>query len=479
MARKAAPWAAAGVILVAALAVWGAWTAQLGRSNNLMTLQLEAERQRNFMELTSRVQILQGLMAKGLAAGSASQNMLYMGEVYRHTTAAVSNFMALPLPGPLSASTGKFLNQVGDFAYSVARNEAAGRKMTDQQRSELRRLQKEADALARQMQQIGAAAAQTGFRWTAVQSGGPVTANAAGWLRPPRGLPDQDQDQDQAPMNLLPGGFEQVGPQMDRLPVLTYDGPFSDHLQKRKPAMGGELLSEADARQRAMSYIPVGTAYLPVDSVQVNGPIPAFAFRFAPAAAAQGARPTDFTLTVEVTQAGGHLLSLLNARIAGNPTMDLERAKEEGLSYLEAHGFAGMAPTFGTAEDGFATVQYVAKHQGALAYPDQVKIRISLDNGEVVGFDASQYVMNHRERGALAKPAVVPTEAARALNPDLQVERVQMALIPTEAGDGEVLAYEFLGHLEDETFLVYVNAETGHEERILQMLLTEEGTLAL
>ena len=49
----------------------------------------------------------------------------------------------------------------------------------------------------------------------------------------------------------------------------------------------------------------------------------------------------------------------------------------------------------------------------------------------------------------------------------------------SEAGDGEVLAWEFRGTLGEETYLVYVNAHTGLEERILQMLITESGTLAL
>jgi spore germination protein len=470
LTRKTMAALAAGILLVGLLAVWGVWTARLQQENRALALQLEVERQRNFSELTARVQNIGGMLAKGLAAGSVSQNMFYLSESYRHATAAVSHLMALPLPGPLSASAGRFLNQVGDFAWSVVRAEAAGRPMTREQRGELRRLQAEAALLAEQLQAAGNGAGDGQFRW----AGQPATL--AGLLR---GGLRKPQTQDQAPVSLLPGGLAQVGPQMDRLPVLTYDGPFSDHLEHRSPALGGTLLSEEEARQRAFSYIPGGERYTVVDSQRMDGQVPAWSFRLAPTAAASGARPVDYTLVVEVTQEGGHLLSLLNARLAGNLTMGLERAQEVGLSFLSAHGFAEMIPTWGTVRDGFATVQYAGRHRGVTVYPDQVRLRIALDNGEVVGVDARLYVMNYRDRGSLEQPAVTRRQAAGALNPLLQVERVTLALIPTEAGDGEVLCYEFLGSVDGETFLVYVNAKTGHEERILQLLFTDEGTLAL
>lgn len=458
----------AGLVAAAVLAVWGAWTVHLTRQNRALAYELEAERQRNFSEMISHVEAMRGLMGKSLAAGSTRQNALYMGEVYRRASLAAANFMALPLPEELGAATGKFLNQIGDFSYSVVRGEAAGRPMDEQQRAELARLYQAASDLTAQLRQTGQAAVNEGFRFA--RAGAGLSDLFTAW-RARRGAGGADPLQDQAQKHLLPPGIDQVGPQMDQMPVLVYDGPFSDHLEQRVPAMGGPDITAEEARARALAYLPEGVTADVLQVAQRSGRIPVFAVRLAPG---EG-RPA---MTVDVAKAGGHLVSYINARPAGAPKLTLEDAREAGLAYLAAHGWTDMEPTYGEVADGFATVQYVYAPGGVRVYPDQVKVRVALDNGEVVGVDARSYVMSHRERGGL-EPAVTREQARAAVNPELAVEEVRLALIPTEAGDGEVLAWEFRGTLGEETYLVYVNAHTGLEERILQMLITESGTLAL
>ncbi|OTA40311.1 MAG: hypothetical protein A6D92_19620 [Symbiobacterium thermophilum] len=96
----------------------------------------------------------------------------------------------------------------------------------------------------------------------------------------------------------------------------------------------------------------------------------------------------------------------------------------------------------------------------------------------MLGVDARQYLTNHRRR-TLPRPRLTPDEARSRLNPHLEVSRVQLALIPDAAGTGEVLTYEFQGKIGDEVYLVYINAETGAEEQILQLIVTDGGTFTL
>ena len=54
---------------------------------------------------------------------------------------------------------------------------------------------------------------------------------------------------------------------------------------------------------------------------------------------------------------------------------------------------------------------------------------------------------------------------------------MELTLIPTDAG-GEVRCYEFLCETEDEQeILIYINAVTGEEERIIILLKSDGGTL--
>ena len=43
----------------------------------------------------------------------------------------------------------------------------------------------------------------------------------------------------------------------------------------------------------------------------------------------------------------------------------------------------------------------------------------------------------------------------------------------------EKLTYEFRGKLGEETYLIYINAETGREENVLKLIETENGTLTM
>lgn len=488
MTKRAVGWVAVAVLAVGMIALWGAFTMNLGWHGRGLALQLESERQRNFAELVHNVQNIQGLLGKGMVAGSVQQNMLYMGEVNRRASLANMNFMALPLPGPLSAGAGKFLSQVGDFAYSVARSEAAGRPMTAAQRQELGRLQANSTALAAELQTVGARAATDSFRWVVPAPRFSDLFTAAGWRRLRLGKPEQSQP----PKSLIPAGLEAVGPQMDRLPVLVYDGPFADQRMSRAPALSGAAVSADAALTRALAVLPMSSEYRLVQTVERKGVPEAFSFRLTPAGATDGpavvagprtrgartAGGPNYSVVVDIAKAGGHLVSFVNARLPGAARLTLAQARDIGRDYLNRQGYSDMVATYGEAVDGIATIQYASRVRGVLIYPDQVKVRIALDTGEVTGVDARSYVMAHRDRGAQV-PAVTRAEAARALNPDLQVSRVQLALIPTEVGDSEVLAYEFLGTLGNQTYLVYVNAKTGLEERILQLLTTGNGTLAL
>ena len=100
------------------------------------------------------------------------------------------------------------------------------------------------------------------------------------------------------------------------------------------------------------------------------------------------------------------------------------------------------------------------------------------DSGGVVSFEPHAYRRNPGARGP-APPAVSADEAAERVDSSLTILSRQLALIPT-GGEYEVLCHEFKcqnadgGHV-----LVYVNAATGQQERILLLLEDENGTLVI
>ncbi|MEC1912117.1 PepSY domain-containing protein, partial [Bacillus spizizenii] len=56
-------------------------------------------------------------------------------------------------------------------------------------------------------------------------------------------------------------------------------------------------------------------------------------------------------------------------------------------------------------------------------------------------------------------------EAKSKLNKNVQVRETRLALITNELGQ-EVLCYEMLGTIENDTFRMYINAKAGSEEKV-------------
>ena len=110
-------------------------------------------------------------------------------------------------------------------------------------------------------------------------------------------------------------------------------------------------------------------------------------------------------------------------------------------------------------------------------YPDLIKVKVALDNGEILGFESTGYLNNHTER-KISKNIISKDEAKKTLNKNLNIKSEQLAIIPTEYKT-EILCYEFKGTVEDREFLVYINAETGVEEDILVIYNTPNGTLTM
>lgn len=472
--RSKLTWLPLGILVLAGLAVWGLWTWRLTAANRDLAHNLEAQRQRSFSDVAYHVEQIQGLLGKGLATGTTSQNMRYMSDVYHHAQAAVGSFTSLPLPQEVSASTGKFLQQTGDFAVSLLRNEAAGREMTQAQRDELARLRNESANLSTQLQGIMAEYQQGGFRWNP-----PIRFSWSTLFQGISPAAKTPATQDQAPASMLSEGWNQMATALEKLPVMIYDGPFSDHLADRTPAVSGPPVTQEEAEQRIQAYLPGAENYTVAEVAEVNNNLPAYSFRLAPTGGKATHRNTlAHTAMVEVARNGGYLVQLMNSRIVGEPTLDLDRAKQIGRAYLNNLGYENMKATYGQTADGTATIAYAYAENGVVMYPDQIKVKVALDNGEILAVDARQYLMSHHRR-TLPQPAISSAEAQEKLHRELTVERAQLALIPDLSGSGEILTYEFLTKMGEETYLVYINAETGAEEQILQQVETDGGTFAL
>ena len=135
-----------------------------------------------------------------------------------------------------------------------------------------------------------------------------------------------------------------------------------------------------------------------------------------------------------------------------------------------------MKKTYSLKEYGVITINYAYEERDVIVYPDLIKVKVALDNGDVLGIETTGYLNNHETRNIDKTNIISSKEAAKLANEDLKIEETRLAIIPTEF-ETEVFCWELKGTVGNRDFLLYVNAKTGKVEDILVIIQTDNGTL--
>lgn len=434
------------VLLLASL-IWGG----MQRMERVRAETLQAAQfQRALFELVAQVEQTELLLAKSLVSGTDAQRVLLLTDVWRQAFGAQANLNQLPLGTISLMRTSQLLTQAGDYAYLLARRAAQGEAISEEQWQTLGELQRQVGIVAQQLHDVIETAAGGRMSWDEMQR---LTRRRL----------------DDGP-NSFRDGFERLELQLVEFPTLIYDGPFSDHIQQREPKglTGGDIDAE-QARRIAREFLPHDLSDRDVhDRGEVEGPIPAFSVR---------AARRDGLIDVDVSRQGGHVVWMLDNRAINETRMDVEEAVGRAQEFLKERGMPDMQPTWSSVVAHRAIVPFAFVQDDVIVYPDLVKVTVALDNGEVIGYEALGYLMSHHERD-IPRPELTEEEARKRINPLLSVGRGRLALIPLETLD-EVLAWEFHAEADGDPYIVYINALTGDEERILKLLDTDEGTLVI
>ena len=431
---------AALVVALSAAALSGY---SLARKNRTV---IEYAYQRALGELNDYVANIDIALEMGKYAASATQLDGLSAKLWREAGLAKNMLGQLPVDAAELNNTYKFLSQVGNFCRALSERVAKGGTITDEEADNMRQLSEYARTISGQLAQM-----QSDLEAGRLDLGEVAAAM-------------QEQAGGEAPVNIN-DGFHEMEEGFEDYPTLLYDGPFSDHIQQQEPRLlkAHDAVSAAAALEAAKKL--TGSVSLAAAG-ETKGNLPCYIF-------------SADTLQVSVTKTGGIVQSFLNSRTINEAHLSIEQALDKGRQALEKMGYTGFAQRYYDLNNGVLTINYACREDDVVYYPDLVKLGVAMDNGEVVRFNASGYVMNHTER-TLPAVKVTREQALARLSPLLTAKgEAGLALIPTDAGT-EMLCHEF--HCEGdngEQVLVYVDVTTGEEERILILVENETGVLTL
>lgn len=183
----------------------------------------------------------------------------------------------------------------------------------------------------------------------------------------------------------------------------------------------------------------------------------------------------DEVKSIAVSQKGGHIVYMNYYREVKEEKINPDQALEIGKKFLEEKGYPNMKETYYMMQSGNIVINYAYMQDDVTVYSDLIKLKIALDNGEILGMELAGYLNCHEERN-IDKEIISKEKAKENLNKEIEIISEGLAIIPTEFLT-EILCWEFKGKVDDNEFIVYINAKNGEEEDILMIINTPNGTL--
>lgn len=403
-----------------------------------------------FFELVDYVQNVETYLAKSLISSTPEHGAETLTQLWREANLAQAYLSRLPIESQELSNTEKFLNQVSDYSYSLSRKNIYNEKLSDEDFKNLEELHNYSVELENTLNQLSEDLNSGRFAWGELTKKGTIAFA-------------QQVD------NISKESFSNMEQNFHEYSGLIYDGAFSEHLTNTEPkGLTGEEIDENKAKQKVEEF--VGKENIKETSnlgYFENATIPAYGFTVT--------KNNEETLNISISKKGGHIVYMNSNREVNAEVITQEEANEKGKEYLDSKGFPNMKETYYLKQDGIVTINYAYNQGKVTVYPDLIKVKVALDNGEILGLEATGYLNNHSVRD-IKNIKISIEEAKKDLNKNLEIISEGMAIIPTE-WKTELLCYEFKGKVDDKEFLVYINAENGREEDVLVITNTPNGTL--
>lgn len=443
------------VILAVALVGVGAWAAYQNQLTKDYRIALTNDYQRLFHDTKAHIANVQVALSKALLSESKEQNILLLTQVIQQASLAQDKLSQLPVSHSDISKTQKYLTQVADYTYSVVKDHLEKEKLDSDQRDTLNKLQEYSTYLTRELSEL-------------------QDKIIKGEVAIGRVEKKQQEELKETNENMLNTSLIKLEESMTEYPELIYDGPFSDQVMNMKPkGLGSKVVSRDEAIKIATEFLGEDKQWK-LESFEEGehfdeaANIPSHTFRVS---TVDDESQEGY---ISVSKQGGHVVWMANPRDIGSIRLSMKQGQEKALEFLKEKGYENMEPNYSLRYDGMALYNFAYTENDITIYPDLIKVKVALDTGEIVGFEAAAYLHAHHDRD-IPEPELTQEEAREKVRLDYSIDSIRLAIIPK--GSKEVLCYEFKGKYKEHDYIVYINAVNGKEEQILQIIEDENGTL--
>jgi len=427
---------------IAGTAIWGY---QEHQEKNEILIQAENTYQRAFHELTYHMDLLHDKIGVALAVSSNERLSPQLVEIWRLTSEALSNVGQLPLALLPFNKTEEFLSDIGEFTYRTAVRDLDKDPLTNQEMNSLKDLYSEAEDIQAELREVQHVVLKDNLRWMDVQLA----------------LATQDEPMD----NTIIDGFETVEKRVGEYTEGNIDSAIIgvSSQEHSYEFLTGDNITEDEALIRGKKLFNIDQeGNMKITKSGDGSDVPIYSISY---------RNGDKNAYLDMTEQGGHPITLLVNRSIKEKKLSLHDGMEKAKQYLETFDFDNMIVFQSSEFNNIGVYSFLYSEDDIRVHSDAIEVKVALDNGDILGLTAQNYFMNHRDRD-IPKPDITEDEAEDLINSNVDVQEKYLAIIDNDFGE-EVLAYEFLGTYEEDTYRIFINAMNGNEEKVERLSGTE------
>ena len=350
-----------------------------------------------FYELVDYVQNVETYLAKSLISSSPEHGAETLTHVWREANLAQAYLSRLPIDNVELEKTSKFLNQVSDYSYSLSRKNIYKKALTDEDLNNLEELHNYSVDLKNTLDQLSADINGGRIKWGELTKKGEVAFA-------------------QEVSNISKNSFSNLEENFHEYSGLIYDGAFSEHMtSSQKKGLTGDNIDEEKAKQIAIDFIGKDR----VQAINFNGKsenTDIITYDFSVKVNSEN----EENMNISITEKGGHVLLMNYNRNVEAELISQEEADKKGKEFLESRGLNNMKETYYLKQDGIVTINYAYKQDEVTVYPDLIKLKVALDNGEIMGIETKGYLNSHEKR-KIDDIKVSKEKAKEGLNKNLEI----------------------------------------------------------
>ena len=401
-----------------------------------------AQEERNFYDLVGYVDGIDNNLSKVIVSNDDTFKQELLQEVRLQSNMASESLSNLSIHDEEKYYTVKFINQVGDYSHYLSKKLNNGEKLTQKDYEVLTNMYEINKNLKNELNGLTSNIDEN-FNFSSIY--------------------EDKKD------NLIISKFTDLESVASEYPHMIYDGAFSDGTENDK-ALALKGLKEIKKIEAEEIFKKVFASY-GVKNVELTGEtndkvIKTYNF---------DADLQDGTvISATISKVGGKVINFNNFREAEEVKYTENDCLTIAEKFIKSLGIEGMKAVWTTEGASIDTFNFAYVKNGVVCYPDLIKVNVCRERGIVCSMEAKSYYLNHVNRD-IEKATISEAQAKENVSNKIEIETSRLAVIPKN--DAEILAYEFTGKYNDETYYVYISAKTGKEIDIFKVVKTTEGNL--